>query len=186
MDLSSYQSVSISYSTWFQNISEVSPPANDSLLIKLSNGEETILVDYRTVETASSNWQNQQVDVPVDFSLTQNMQLIVETMDLEASNHLVEAGFDQFSVSGSLLSITQINNNPLSIFPNPSVDGLLTLNSIDRASLLSVHDLSGKLIAELYLSEGYNAIDLSHIVKGTYIVQLFNSTQSQTALWIRN
>ena len=186
MDLSSYQSVSISYSTWFQNISEVSPPANDSLLIKLSNGEETILVDYRTVETASSNWQNQQVDVPVDFSLTQNMQLILETMDLEASNHLVEAGFDQFSVSGSLLSITQINNNPLSIFPNPSVDGLLKLNSIDRASLLSVHDLSGKLIAELNLSEGSNAIDLSHVVKGTYIIQLLNSTQSLTALWIRN
>ncbi|MDG1146351.1 MAG: carboxypeptidase regulatory-like domain-containing protein, partial [Flavobacteriales bacterium] len=186
MDLSSYQSVSLSYSTWFQNISEFSAPANDSLLIKLSNGEETILVDYRTAQTASSNWQYQQVDVPVDFSLTQNMQLIVETMDLEASNHLVEAGFDQFSVSGSLLSITQINNNPLSIFPNPSVDGLLTLNSIDRASLLSVHDLSGKLIAELNLSEGSNAIDLSHVVKGTYIIQLLNPTQSQTALWIRN
>lgn len=185
MDLSSYQSVSLSYSTWFQNISEVSAPANDSLLIKLSNGEETILVDYRTSQTSSSNWQNQQVDVPVDFPLTQNMQLIVETMDLEASNHLVEAGFDQFSVSGSLLSIAQINNNPLSIFPNPSVDGFLTLNSIDRASLLLVYDLSGKLLAELNLSEDSSSIDLSHFVKGIYIIELLNSTQSQSALWIR-
>ena len=184
MDLSSYQSVSFSYSIWFQNTGGQGSPPNDSLLIMLTNGVETILLDYRVASTASANWQNTQVDVPVDFELTQSMQLLVATMDYDGTGHLVEAGFDKFLVSGSL-STFERTKEVLSVYPNPSYDGFLAVNSLDNESTLLISEVSGKIISKINLSKGVNTIDLSNLVMGTYLIELRSSLQSATTLWIR-
>mgnify|MGYP006142505053 FL=1 len=185
MDLSSYQSVSFSYSTWFQNAGGQGSAPNDSLLILLNNGIETILLDFRVASTASANWQNTQVDVPTNFELTQNMQLLVATMDYDGTGHLVEAGFDKFSVSG-LLSTFEQTKEPLSVYPNPSFNGFLILNAMDNDSKLLISDVSGKLISTVELSKGENSNDLSYLAKGTYLIELRSSNESLTTLWIRN
>jgi choice-of-anchor B domain-containing protein len=184
MDLSSYQDVSISFHTWFQNSGGQSSP-NDSLLVKLSNGVETILIDYRTAQSSSQVWEAHQVDVPENFELTSTMQLIVETMDYDDSGHLVEAGFDKFSVTGSNLSIANQANSNLLVYPNPSVDGILTVNINEELAFLSISDVSGKLISKIKLSNGQSTHNLGNLSNGVYLLDFHFSGYTESLLWIK-
>jgi choice-of-anchor B domain-containing protein len=185
MDFSSLQTVVLSFSTWFQNSGGQGNP-NDSLLIKLTNGSETILLDYRTAQTASANWENNSLTVSIDdFDFTQNMQLIVETMDYDDSGHLVEAGFDKFLVTGTELSVSDVIKSSLSIYPNPSIDGSLSIIVPENGSLFSIADISGKTIFQSTLSQGENRLNFSHLSKGIYLVELNSLDRNQSILWIR-
>ena len=185
MDFSSLQTVVLSFSTWFQNSGGQGNP-NDSLLIKLTNGSETILLDYRTAQTASANWESNSLSASTsDFNFTQNMQLIVETMDYDNSGHLVEAGFDKFLVIGTELLVSDISKFSLSIYPNPSIDGLLSIIVPENGSLFSIADISGKTIFQTILSKGENRLNFSHLSKGTYLVELNSHDGNQSILWIR-
>lgn len=73
-----------------------------------------------------------------------------------------------------------INNNeeemPFRLFPNPS-SGLFYVSIPDNlsASVLSLTDLNGKLILQRNLAASTEAIDVSDIAKGIYIVTLQSS-----------
>jgi len=185
MDFSSSQSVTLSFSTWFQNAGGQGTP-NDSLVIKLTNGTETILLDYRNAQSSSAIWEQHTIEVSASsLELTESMQLIVETMDYDGSGHLVEAGFDKFLVLESILSISEVNKSQLQVYPNPSSEGLIKLNSIQGNVILTVSDLSGKLTAQYMLLKGENTIDLSHLNQGTYLLKTQITDAIQTTLWIR-
>jgi len=185
MDFSFSQSVSLSFSTWFQNTGGQGAP-NDSLVVKLTNGTETILLDYRSAASSSAMWEQHIVEVSTSsLELTQSMQLVVETMDYDDSGHLVEAGFDKFLVVESNLSISAVNKQTLQVYPNPSSDGFIKLNSIQENVLLTVSDLSGKLIAQYVLVKGENSLDFSQLNQGAYLLKTQIGDEFQTNLWIR-
>ena len=114
------------------------------------------------------------------------MRVIVETMDSDNSGHLVEAGFDRFSITASNLNIDQLNEIGLEIYPNPSIDGLLFIESPSNITHLYVTDLSAKLILALDLTEGLNKIDLSELVSGAYVLEFRSAKSIKSTLWIRN
>jgi choice-of-anchor B domain-containing protein len=184
MDLSSFQSITLSFSTWFQNAGGQGTP-NDSILIKLTNGSESILLDYRTVQTVSPNWENHLLSVSADeFDFTESMQLIVETMDHDNSGHLVEAGFDKFLISGTELSIADINKSAINIYPNPSNNGILNITIDNTESSFSISDITGKLIRQTKLHKGQNRLNLSDLSRGTYLIDLRSVSENQSILWI--
>ena len=184
MDLSLYQDVSFSFHTWFKNGGGQGAP-NDSLLVSINNGSETTLLYSRSVQDASSSWVAHQVDLPEGMELTNVMQLTVQTMDFDNSGHLVEAGFDNFKVHGSILSDIEISKSILSVYPNPSRDGFFKVYSIEESSLLSISDMSGKLIHQSALVKGENIVDFSHLSRGTYLLKTQFEGVIQTTLWIR-
>lgn len=119
MDLSDYENPEMQFSYWFYNGAGEGTP-DDQLLISLTNGVTT--VDLALIKENTDRWETNTFLLADLIELTDSMQLIVETFDL-GNPHLVEAGFDAFSVV-DLIATNSIDlfdqNIELSIFPNPS------------------------------------------------------------------
>ena len=186
MDLSDYFSVNINFATWFQNAGGQGSPPNDSLLVSLTNGQETILLLYRDAQSSSASWLNHQIEVSgsqIDFTTT--MQLIVETMDYDNSGHLVEAGFDRFSIEGAALSVVDVERAHFSVYPNPSIDGVVNVESVEAEATLIISDVSGRVITSISLAKGINTLNLSSNSKGVYLMDLQSQGRNESLFWIR-
>jgi len=183
MDLRFHTNPILNCRTWFRNTGGEGTP-NDSLLLKLSNGIETILLDYRTYESSSSTWKNHEISLSGSIEFTDDMHLIVETMDLDGSGHLVEAGFDKFMISADNLSLIPSETPNLSIYPNPSSLGFLFFEANSDDVDLTISDLSGRLIETFILESGINSLNMSHLVAGSYIIELQSFNGKKTSLWV--
>ena len=183
MDLRFYDNPILNCRTWFRNTGGDNTP-NDSLLIKMTNGIETVLLDYRNFETSSSTWVNHEIAFAETIELTNQMQIIIETMDMENSGHLVEAGFDKFMITTDNLSIEPNQNQIFDIYPNPSVDGEIHID-VRKQSTFLVFNISGSLLFEKNVSKGLNNLDLGFLASGTYVTYLVGDLNCYSSLWIR-
>ena len=179
MDLTYHESPIVSFNTWFQNIGDEN--SEDSLLVTLSNGLETVLIDYRTAESSASEWLIHEVAVSGLLELTPQMQIIVEAH----SQYNLEAGFDNFLITGNNMSVVSQDHSFINIYPNPSLDGMIQLDVRDHSTLF-VYDISGGLLYEEHVSKGLNKLDLSFLASGTYLINLVGDLNSSTSVWIRN
>ena len=179
MDLTNYVDPIVSFNTWFQNIGD--EDSDDSLLVKLSNGVETVLIDYRTAESSGSEWVIHEVSVNALLELTTQMQITVEAH----SQYNLEAGFDDFLIASAHMNVVSQDLSLLNIYPNPSSDGVIHLDVRDHSTLL-VYDITGGLLFEKLVSKGLTKLDLSFLASGTYLVNLVGDLNSTTSIWIRN
>ena len=179
MDLTYYENPIVSFNTWFQNIGDEN--SEDSLLVRLSNGLETVLIDYRTAESSASEWLIHEVDVSGLLELTPQMRIIVEAH----SQYNLEAGFDNFLITGNNMSVVSQDHSFLNIYPNPSVDGMIQFNVREHSTFL-VYDISGSLLFEDNVSKGLNKLDLSFLASGTYLINLVGDLNYSSSIWIRN
>ena len=60
------------------------------------------------------------------------------------------------------------------VYPNPSVDGNVNIQS-ESSQILIVYDAQGKQLVRSTLNEGLNQIDLSHLPKGSYVLVTMNT-----------
>ena len=179
MDLIYYESPIVSFNTWFQNIGDEN--SEDSLLVRLSNGIETVLIDYRTVESSASEWLIHEVAVSGLLALTSQMQIIVEAY----SQDNLEAGFDNFLITSNNMSVVSQDHSFLNIYPNPSADGMIQFNVRDN-STFQVYDISGSLLFEVNVFRGHNMLDLSFLASGTYLINLVGDLNYSSSVLIRN
>ena len=182
MDLSSYQNPRFNFSTWFVNIGG-EDPADDAIIVSLSNENETLVIFERTI-SSSMNWMNHSVSVDSTIELTDQMYLTVETMDLPDSGHLVEAGFDNFSVSADNLSVDFVSDVSLSIYPNPSPDGYTNI-FVNESVHCVLMNLLGATVAEFDVAKGVNTIDLSYLESGSYLLSTTNNPAAKSLVWIK-
>lgn len=182
MDLTTYSNPSVNFSTWFVNTGG-NGVADDALLVSLSNGIETIGLFQRT-ESNTSDWLSHTVYIDSLFELTDQMQLIVETMDLPASGHLVEAGFDNFSIQSSPLSVGEIDDITFDLYPNPSLDGQLNI-TVAQASKCVVTDARGAHMVSFDLEYGHNSFDLSNLSSAAYLISISNDAGTKTEIWLK-
>lgn len=125
-DLSSYTEPYISYYRWFFNDGGTGTP-NDSLVVEISNGINTVQVEFLDVNSANSNqWNFNQFQVSSFIQPTANMQIIFRSADL-APGHLVEAAVDLFQVIDSVnsqnaLPVANFSASPRTICAGESVD----------------------------------------------------------------
>jgi len=97
-----YPNPQINCSRWFFNI-PASNPANDTLIISISNGITTAILETIVASTppGQSQWVNRSYLISSFITPTSTMQLIVYTADQVATGNTLEAGFDFFSVTNS-------------------------------------------------------------------------------------
>ena len=101
-DLTTYNNPIINYYRWFANSGWPGSTPDDSLIISISNGNTSEIIE---IVTANSNTLNQwhYNSASVNIPLTSNMQLQVYTADLN-DPHIVEAAFDMFTIEESIVS----------------------------------------------------------------------------------
>ena len=98
-DLSSGTDPQLSYSRWFFNGGGSGAP-NDSLIVKLSNGTTTVVLETVTATTpGNSSWVSRTYRILDFLPLSATMRLTVETADAAASGHIVEGAFDGFAIT---------------------------------------------------------------------------------------
>ncbi|MDZ4846906.1 MAG: M43 family zinc metalloprotease [Chitinophagales bacterium] len=101
-DLTTYSEPYINFYRWFYNDGGTGTP-NDNLVVRITNGVTTATIETLVYNTPNSNqWNFRNARIEDYVTLTANMRFIVETGDLSASGHIVEAGLDFFRVIDSL------------------------------------------------------------------------------------
>lgn len=99
-NLSNFNDPFITYSLWFFNDGGSSSP-NDSLIVTISNGADTAMVDVLTAATGNNGWNAHTFRVKDFLPLSSTMTMQFTTRDNSSSGHLVEAGVDFFFVVDS-------------------------------------------------------------------------------------
>ena len=95
-------------------------------------------------------------------------------------NQGIELNFRDMSV---MTGISKTNNSfQVTIYPNPAHD-LLFVQNCDSNFRIQIFDLNGKLLASYNLSN--NQIDISHLSKGQYIINITNKNQTVVKKFIK-
>ncbi|MBU2939707.1 M28 family peptidase [Lacinutrix sp. C3R15] len=144
--------------------------------VPFENNGEIITGLYETNETTHAH-------TPTDLLINMDPAYLTEVTK-GALGALLE-----FAVSTNALSTNENIQDPISIYPNPSNNGVLNLNFLNATSTnrsLKIYDVLGKEIytkSNLQVSE---TIPLKGLQKGMYIVVLKTDNKSITKKWIIN
>lgn len=174
MDFTKFQSAEISYRTWFFNSGGAGSPPNDLMRISLSNGESTLILEE--ISTSSSEWstlKSFKID-PTMIPFTDKMSIVVMAADYDPG-HLVEAGFDEFSVQGEVISSThgaEISGY-MTLYPNPAGDYINLVYNDLSVNEVRIVNSDGKL---MMLSDGSPlennpSLYIGYLPRGVYMVE---------------
>ncbi|MCB0629402.1 MAG: choice-of-anchor B family protein [Lewinella sp.] len=98
MDLSNYIEPILTYHLWWYNSGGTVAP-DDSLMVYLTNGQDTIVLENLQAEESAGAWREESYfSLNELIELTDSMQLILVTGDLDPNGHLVEAAVDLMQV----------------------------------------------------------------------------------------
>ncbi len=75
------------------------------------------------------------------------------------------------------LSVPEVINNALKIYPNPVADQFFVEGG-DKVERLDIYNLEGKLVKE-FRNTGSTAMDVSELPTGNYIVRMWNESNQQ-------
>ncbi len=159
---------------------------NDSIIIRLSNGIDTVIVDVADAFTIDNGtWVGVSFAVSAFLTPTATMQLSIEVFDNNPGN-LVEGAFDQFEITGELINNINSDNairSDLYAYPNPFNNDIIieyNLKSYTTSSILYIKDLMGRIVLRQPLSNSSGQFRLGkNLSSGIYLIVL-ESNQSST------
>ncbi len=183
-DLSGYVQPVVKFSRWFFNDGGSGAP-NDSMHILIGNGSTEIELELITSSSPTqSQWISKSIDITGLIALTNTMQVRVIAADA-APGHIVEAGFDNFSVEEGNVGINNPKSSALvfTISPNPSND-LFTVSGYTTSTLSSqaklvISDLSGRIVEEVNVQSAKVTVG-RNLVSGVYFATLISNGTSST------
>ncbi len=189
-DLSTYTDPYLSYYRWFFNDGGQGSSFNDSLLVMLSNGVDSVLIDTVGANNfQQSQWIYRNIRVKDYLTLTQNMRITFYAAD-NNPGHLVEAALDLFQVtdSGAIeTSGKSLNENvaELKAFPNPfthqlniRVEGLAS----PTAQLIVLNTL-GQTVYQTEVTKNHTLLNIGEeLSNGVYFIRLLENGKETNTL----
>ncbi|MES2587740.1 MAG: choice-of-anchor B family protein [Bacteroidota bacterium] len=173
-DLSADTNPFLHYDRWFFNYHGPIPPFDDSLKIFISNGDSTVLLDSQASDlSAFFTWNKKSFRLKDFIALSQNMQLIVKTSDLDPKVNITEAGIDNFfidSIDHFAPIAPPIDSGEFVIYPNPVQDKITILNG-EIGEFWTFYDLNGKELLSKKMLDNVLEFDLSHFQAGIYFLK---------------
>jgi choice-of-anchor B domain-containing protein len=178
-DVSTFTEPYIHYSRWFYNGGGQgsNPNPNDSLIIELSNGQQTVVVERVAEETPGiSSWVDRSYKISDYLTPTATMTLKLIATDYTPGN-IVEAGLDLFYVDElSGIGITENKGTKVSVYPNPN-NGILTVQQSENIkSIIEIFNATGQLILSTVSANQTSVIDISALSQGLYIVKISDTS----------
>lgn len=178
-DLSNMLNPHIKYARWFYNGGGAGA-VNDSLIIKLSNGTQTVNLEVITAASGNmSSWVEKDILVTnTMLPLTNTMQLIVYAVDA-LPGHLVEAGFDHFRVEPNTINMVSKNNIDPSFqfYPNPLIHSknIYFTKPQKEVDQVIISDLTGRIMEQFKVSNNETHFQLSEeFCSGTYMIDVYS------------
>ncbi|MEL7159976.1 MAG: choice-of-anchor B family protein [Bacteroidota bacterium] len=167
--------LTVSYQYWLFRAAG-NGPLDDTLTVQLTDGAQTVTVRQYT-DTIGA-WRKDSFRVADYLDATDNLQLIVTAGDL-GNWHLVEAGFDNFRVTGAFWAVSTdepSEDSPVTVFPNPSA-GAFTLRqeaTVPAGDRLRVLDVTGRLLLEQPIYGTTLTYFGAQLPAGLYFLELLN------------
>lgn len=151
-------------------------PPDDTLEIWLSNGlEQVMLMQVPPPGYLDVIWQPLSVRVIDFFQPTGNMQLMVTLADENPRINITEGALDVFVVTdNSILGEKELLSDAWDIYPNPGSDKI-NVNAPEDCNYTLV-SLSGVPVLEGRFQKGQNALGLSALPQGMYLLQCQGNT----------
>ncbi|PHN06036.1 choice-of-anchor B family protein [Flavilitoribacter nigricans] len=181
MDLSEYEDPVLTYYAWFLNAGGSTPP-NDSLLIQITNGTDTVVLENITSEESMGAWRPETFFHLKDYlELTNSMRLILTTADDVEQGHLVEAALDFVRVRElDLINSTdepELMVLPVRAFPNPFREQIsLDLRDLTEPAAVQLRAFNqlGQQLLNLEIPAGTGLYDLpsENWAPGSYYLHL--------------
>jgi choice-of-anchor B domain-containing protein len=165
MNFIGFDSVVINYQKWFYNGGGSGVP-NDKFTIYLSNG--TTQIPLETINTNTVTWVPSEISITKkDILFTSNMKIVLETGD-DAIGHIVEAGFDNFSLKllKTILPTKDEFAIKYKIFPNPFSHQINIVG--DDIKEVELIDLMGRSVRK----SQNNVILTDDIIPGVYTLKV--------------
>ena len=177
MDLTAFTDPILTYYLWFINTGGGgnSGPPNDNIQVIVSNGTAEVAVE--TVSFSNANWRDQSVITLADaIEITDNMQVIFETSDMQGTGHLVEAAVDVFEVTGGPVNTTKLvdtNHFNIKSFPNPFSEKVRIDFELSTDGQLHIYNALGQHIQQINLDATQNFVELGEQYgKGVYFIEI--------------
>lgn len=177
-DMSNMQDAHIMYARWFYNGGGTGQ-VNDSLVIKISNGTQTVNLEVVTAATAgSSSWVEKDILLSnATIPFTNNMRIIAYAVDA-APGHLMEGGFDHFRVEPDTISSISKTNVPatVNLYPNPLNKSRNIAYDVFnlQVDMISISDLTGRVIENFKVNTSKGNIELNPaLAAGTYLLNVY-------------
>jgi PKD repeat protein len=81
------------------------------------------------------------------------------------------------------VSVSEVLKNKVKVYPNPS-DGIFNITSQNEINNIVIYNLVGQNVYQLVNFKGSNfhSLDLTHLSKGTYFIQLTDSNEGNNAI----
>lgn len=169
LDLTSYQDPYLTYQRWITSITWSSNEPNDSLKVYVTNGTDSVLVNYVTFQSENqSNWESESHSLSDKLDITDDMHVYFIAGD-HPENQLFEVGIDNFKITEGDLSAIEINEiDKFVIYPNPlGSNSQLFINKM--VNQITIFDLSGKVVQEETNKSNFSINNLS---SGIYVLRI--------------
>ncbi len=165
------------YSRWFYNGGGNGTNPIDSMIIELSNGQQTVAIEHISKETPGlSSWVDKSYKISDYLTPTATMTVKLTATDY-TPGHIVEGGLDKFYVEEyNPNGITENNTNAIRIYPNPT-NGIITIQQLNNTlSTIEIFNATGQLIFSSGLSQQISTVDISTLSQGLYFIKLSDKT----------
>ncbi len=177
-DLSNYTDPFIYFERWFFNDGGSGTP-NDSLVITLTNGSQTVTIDAAGFDDPeNSTWAVRDIHVSDFLTPTAFMQLKVTAMDINGG-HIVEGGFDRFIVhDGPFTGVEELaSETNAAVYPVPFQDQLnIRFEEMPEVAVLEVEvvELSSGRVIDNQRFEASNEVSFRNdYAAGLYLLRVY-------------
>lgn len=174
MNISAMSDPYIYFEKWFYNKYGPLPP-NDSLIISISNGQNSVIIDITDADSqVQDEWTPVSVRILDFFNDLTTVQITVFTSDNATSENIVEAGLDHFMITErSVLSVESHKiKNDVIIFPNPANQLVNIQTEMEDVQKIIIFNSLGKKVYESNLSSSTHSLDVSLWESGVYFVRV--------------
>ena len=162
-------------SGWYQYAPVAHDSASMSILLTKwdATGDSEIVVGQGTAFAGDSATSWTSFSIPVSYLSGATPDTVLLLFFASASSNAQVGStlwLDDLSYLAITSGIDEVENNPMSVYPNPASQQINIDNQAMQASSLNLYAADGKFIKLVKMHEGMNNIDVSSLTAGVYIL----------------
>lgn len=180
MNLVAYQTPYLSFDVWFVDLNQNLSPTDDTLIVRLSNGTQTTVIDKIRLPIASP-WTHKSYLLSNTITLSNTMSVIFVAKSNDDQDAL-EVAIDNFAVvdssaapDGVQLPTANANGIHITASPNPfDAQTLLTFEGLKEAkqNRLLLYNVLGTLVQTQTIAGNTTTLKRNNLPTGVYFYVL--------------